>query len=151
MFANSITARRPASVVPVSQPKRSQKPSANDERENQEFDPASPAREGRGRQGKRQKPIDHALPFQAERRKHAPVWIDDRRDARIGGAHHRQALLHRAELGLMKMLIRSCASAKPSVVGHVEEPSWSLVAVGHLVGENDLVADERPCWRRAWN
>ena len=54
--------------------------------ENREFDPASPHYEFRNRQSLRQKSVDDSFLLQTKLAEHAPVGIDDRRDAGVGGA-----------------------------------------------------------------
>src|SRR5262245_31865645 len=117
--------------------------------ENREFDPAPPHYEFRIRQSLRQKPVDGSFLLETKLGQYAPVGIDDGRDSGIGGAYHRQALFDGAKLCLMKMLIGTEAGAEPRIVGDVEKPSWSLRTVDHLVGKNDLVANQRPRRRGA--
>ena len=56
---------------------------------NRDLDPAFPHYESRSRQSLRQKPVDDSFFFESELAEHASVRIDDRRDARVGGAHDR--------------------------------------------------------------
>ncbi len=82
----------------------------------------------------------------------ASIRIDDRRDAGIGGAHDRQTLLdgaHAAPDGNADRDRRSMPN-HASLVRLRSQPG-RRPAVGHVIGEDDLVADERACRRRAGN
>src|SRR4029079_18813442 len=107
-----------------------------------------PHYESRNRQSLGQKPVDDSFFLESKLAEHASVRIDNRRNACVGGAHHRQTLLDCAKLSLMEVLIGTGAAAEPGVVGHVEEPARTSVAE-HFIRKNDLIADERPRRRSA--
>ena len=91
----------------------------------------------------------HAFLAETDLGENAPVRIDHRRDAGIGGADDRQALLDGADSRLMKVLIGTRAGSEPGVVGDVEQPARPAPLLGDIVGKDDLVADQRACRRRA--
>ena len=124
-------------------------PSEKRKYKNRNLDPAFPHYESRNRQSLGQKPVDNSFFLESELAEHASVRIDNRRNACVGGAHHRQTLLDCAKLSLMEVLIGTGAAAEPGVVGHVEKPARPLRFIHDLVGKNDLIADERPRRRSA--
>ena len=112
-------------------------PAAERKYENQYFDQSSPAHIGGGRQRPRQHAVDNAFLLEPERGNDAPIRIDDRRDAGIGGAHDRQTLLDGAEFRLVKMLIGPGAGAEPGIIGQVQKPPGpvfgSVTASGKMI------------------
>jgi hypothetical protein len=71
------------------------------------------------------------------------------RDAGIGCAHQRQALLDGAQARLLQMLVGTAADSEPAVIGQIEQPARSLAACRRFLGKDHLVAKQGKGGRRA--
>ena len=65
--------------------------------------------------------VDDAAHVKAEHRDNSAMRVDNRRDAIIGGADERQALLDGAHAGLMEVLARAGRVAEPAIVGDIDQ------------------------------
>src|SRR3990170_1932037 len=124
-------------------------PTRQRKRQHRDFENDSELNEERLRAHFWQVSVDDALLAEADLGENSSVRIDHRRDAGIGSAGDRQALFDGADLSLMKMLVGAGARSEPGIVGDVEQPARPRRFLGDLVGEDDLIADQRACRRRA--
>ena len=67
---------------------------------------------------------------QAEPRADAAIGVGDHRDAGVGGADQRQALLDRAHPRHGEMLVGAGAAAEPGIVGDVHQPGGPVAGCG---------------------
>ncbi len=109
----------------------------------QQHRPIAEMREQRGRQRGRHRQRHHPHRALRQRLEHAPVGIDDRRDAGGGRADDGQALLDRAKAGLGEML-RRAGVAEPRVVRGIEDEAGAVRFVDDVAREDHLVADLQP-------
>src|SRR5262249_33497567 len=74
----------------------------------------------------RERGIEDTLASHRQRFDDPPERINDSGNSTIRCAHEGQSFLDRAHPRLLEMRIRTCASAGPSVIAQIEQPSWTF-------------------------